>query len=62
MQRSRAMLTASSTKGKQMADETKRDAKLIQYLTEAFGKEKELETALPRTSAQDQPGSPGTSK
>jgi ferritin-like metal-binding protein YciE len=29
-----------------MAVETKRDAKLIQYLTEAFGKEKELETAL----------------
>ena len=30
-----------------MADEmTKRDAKLVQYLNEAYGKEKELETAL----------------
>jgi ferritin-like metal-binding protein YciE len=29
-----------------MADPSKRDAKLVQYLTEAFGKEKELETAL----------------
>jgi ferritin-like metal-binding protein YciE len=29
-----------------MADETKANAKLIQYLTEAHGKEKELETAL----------------
>jgi ferritin-like metal-binding protein YciE len=29
-----------------MADPSRRDAKLVQYLTEAFGKEKELETAL----------------
>jgi ferritin-like metal-binding protein YciE len=29
-----------------MADVTARDAKLIQYLNEAYGKEKELETAL----------------
>jgi ferritin-like metal-binding protein YciE len=29
-----------------MAEQTKRDAKLIQYLNEAYGKEKELETAL----------------
>jgi ferritin-like metal-binding protein YciE len=29
-----------------MADVSTRDAKLIQYLTEAYGKEKELETAL----------------
>jgi ferritin-like metal-binding protein YciE len=29
-----------------MADQTVRDLKLIQYLNEAFGKEKELETAL----------------
>src|SRR5919197_3680025 len=29
-----------------MAELTTRDAKLIQYLNEAFGKEKELETAL----------------
>ena len=26
--------------------ETKREAKLVQYLSEAYGKEKELETAL----------------
>jgi len=29
-----------------MADQTKRDEKLVQYLNEAYGKEKELETAL----------------
>src|ERR671930_2342896 len=29
-----------------MADLTTRDTKLIQYLNEAYGKEKELETAL----------------
>ncbi len=29
-----------------MADMNERDAKLVQYLSEAFGKEKELETAL----------------
>ncbi len=29
-----------------MADQTVRDAKLVQYLNEAYGKEKELETAL----------------
>jgi ferritin-like metal-binding protein YciE len=29
-----------------MADMNKRDAKLVQYLSEAFGKERELETAL----------------
>ena len=29
-----------------MADLTTRDAKLVQYLNEAYGKEKELETAL----------------
>ena len=29
-----------------MADPNTRDAKLIQYLNEAYGKEKELETAL----------------
>jgi ferritin-like metal-binding protein YciE len=29
-----------------MADQTKAQAKLVQYLTEAHGKEKELETAL----------------
>jgi ferritin-like metal-binding protein YciE len=29
-----------------MAEQTKRDLKLIQYLNEAYGKEKELETAL----------------
>src|ERR1700743_234178 len=30
----------------QMADPNERDAKLIQYLSEAYGKEKELEVAL----------------
>src|SRR4051812_42792707 len=35
------------TEGRAMADElSTRDAKLIQYLNEAYGKEKELETAL----------------
>ena len=29
-----------------MADLNERDAKLVQYLSEAFGKEKELETSL----------------
>jgi ferritin-like metal-binding protein YciE len=29
-----------------MAEQTKRDEKLVQYLNEAYGKEKELETAL----------------
>src|SRR5688572_30020300 len=29
-----------------MADQNTRDAKLVQYLNEAYGKEKELETAL----------------
>ena len=29
-----------------MADQTEAQAKLVQYLTEAHGKEKELETAL----------------
>ena len=29
-----------------MAELTARDAKLIQYLNEAYGKEKELDTAL----------------
>ena len=29
-----------------MAETLERDAKLIQYLNEAYGKEKELETAL----------------
>ena len=29
-----------------MADMNERDAKLVQYLSEAFGKERELETAL----------------
>src|SRR4029078_8919126 len=36
-----------TNRGRPMADElTTRDAKLIQYLNEAYGKEKELETAL----------------
>src|SRR3954452_15994834 len=35
------------TEGRAMADElSTRDAKLVQYLNEAYGKEKELETAL----------------
>jgi ferritin-like metal-binding protein YciE len=29
-----------------MAEQTKRDTKIVQYLNEAYGKEKELETAL----------------
>jgi hypothetical protein len=29
-----------------MADLNERDAKLVQYLSEAYGKEKELETSL----------------
>jgi ferritin-like metal-binding protein YciE len=29
-----------------MADQTVRDTKLVQYLNEAYGKERELETAL----------------
>ncbi len=29
-----------------MADMNERDAKLVQYLSEAYGKERELETAL----------------
>ena len=33
-----------------MADLNERDAKLVQYLSEAFGKEKELETASRHTS------------
>src|SRR4051795_13285136 len=39
--------TRARTEGRSMADElSTRDAKLIQYLNEAYGKEKELETAL----------------
>ena len=33
-----------------MADLNERDAKLVQYLSEAYGKERELEAALRRIS------------
>jgi ferritin-like metal-binding protein YciE len=36
----------SDDQGGEMADLNERDAKLVQYLSEAFGKEKELETSL----------------
>src|SRR5205085_12302139 len=35
-----------TTEGARMADLNERDAKLVQYLSEAYGKEKELETSL----------------
>src|ERR671914_19895 len=42
-----ATLARFSTQGGvDMADQTVRDLKLVQYLNEAYGKEKELETAL----------------
>jgi ferritin-like metal-binding protein YciE len=37
---------AKTTTRSEMADLNERDAKLVQYLSEAFGKEKELETSL----------------
>src|SRR6476469_5092440 len=36
----------TNDQGSEMSDLNERDAKLVQYLSEAFGKEKELETAL----------------
>ena len=39
-------LTRDDEKRNTMAEPNTRDAKLIQYLNEAYGKEKELETAL----------------
>ena len=35
-----------------MTETNTRDAKLIQYLNEAYGKEKELETGAPRRTSR----------
>src|SRR5688500_7509977 len=42
----RVCAAATTKRGEDMAEQTARDAKLVQYLTEAYTTEKQLETAL----------------